>query len=141
MNVSCSKCGEVLTSDLRPIKESKAFDEESAPSYSQSQHWMKKGVFFLTKSEKYNWTFEDSGIEGYYAVIKIPETLTVSHLSMVKGALPELDTGNGSGCCRVGHGAKLSCPKCSAALGTIHMDCMEDGSIRFNPKKVMRNYT
>lgn len=136
MKLNCSKCNYPLTTDLRPSKKDKAYDSVSAPSFSHSQWWLKKGVFYVKKACKYNWGYEESGIEGYFAVIHEPEAIVVAPESV----LPDLLSGERKGCCSFPIGKKIGCPQCSQELASLHIDCICTGEVMFHSKAVNRVY-
>lgn len=162
MKLKCSKCNKLLTIDLRPVKvkwkynhltkhyyvsnpkgvftyETEVFEtfDGEYPESKEVIDRMKKGVFYLTKPFKYNWTPEDSGIEGYYSVHNEKQELVVSELSIVEDVIPPFK--RGYGCCNYSMGEPLSC-SCGSILGEMYLDCYETGQIMFDTKKVTRCY-
>lgn len=164
MKINCGKCNKILTQDLYPIslktdkhgrltKETLdkvfevipeyVFDYENMVETNEVEYYkhdhMRKGIFFVRKGTKHkNWTYEDSGIKGYYKVIKPePKKIVVSGKSFLEGVIPVFKSGNE--CCDWSMGQELCC-SCGNFLGEMYLDCYEDGCVDLINKNVRRNY-
>ena len=154
MKLKCSKCTKLLTTDLRPVKLkydqdervknrkdvweyriSKYYDEEHDEEIWYEFGDMKAGIFYVTKKEYYNHTPKDSGIDGYYKVIKLKPEMVVSGSSLLGGVIPP----NPINCCCNWAWEPLKCG-CGNVLGTMKLDCYQDYSVSFDIKKVVRCY-
>jgi len=156
MKLCCNKCKKILTTDLRPVKvqwdkwgyivnkydvfhkkSSKWYDPEGDSHEYYEAGNMKGGIFYETKKEHYNHTPEDSGIDGYYKVIKKDSKIVVSGTSVLEDIIPPFK--DGWGCCNWSLGKSLECG-CGNTLGEMYLDCYEDYSILFNKKSTERVY-
>ncbi|UZV41091.1 hypothetical protein vBVpaMR16F_25 [Vibrio phage vB_VpaM_R16F] len=162
MKLKCGKCNKPLTTDLRPVKVRWKYNPLMKSYYvsnpkavftyktevfetMEGEHQedvimidrMKKGIFYLTKPLKYNWTPEDCGIEKYYRVHNEKQKIVVSELSLVKDVVPPFK--QGYGCCNYSMGEPLKC-NCGSLLGEMYLDCYETGQVMFDIKKVIRDY-
>lgn len=157
MKLHCHKCKKILTKDLRPVKVCWKWNPficqhyiiNRKDVYETTEVWdeeyripgdsvvVRRGVFYNTPKSTYNYSYEDSSIKGYYRVIKTSERLVVGYRDILKDVVPLFK--EGYGCCNWALGAPLKC-ECGVELGEMHLDCYEDGSVRFNPDKIERRY-
>ena len=163
MKLKCNKCKTILTKDLRPVKVK--FDK-GGDIFNKWQVWtqipdkyhdpeidgeiipmvygnMKSGIFYQTKKEVWNnkiepWGGEDdTQVGNYLRVIKESPEIVVSGYSLLDGIIPPFQ--EGYGCCNWSSG-RLHCPTCNIEIGTMHLDCYEDYSVRFDVDNVERCY-
>ena len=147
MKLKCN-CGNVFTNDLRPVKKYicetvfETFQDQGEDGSDlvekRKKYTFPSGGFMLQKKKKYAWTEEDSGIEGYYAIIHVPERIIVHKNDILDGVIPKFISGYG--CCNWSFGYELKC-KCGKVVANMYLDCYESGVIKFDPKKVVRSYT
>ena len=144
MKISCRTCSKILTMDLYQAKihwERYLFNNvvSNVNSIYYNDGHVKKGLFFKSKPlPTFSYSYENGNGDDVKLICKKDEpTFIVGKDSVVDDLIPEFK--QGYGCCHYSGGYKLHC-HCGNHIANLHLDCYEDGSVRFLQKEVNRLY-